>query len=210
MEMTDHCEHVWVRMTGYGLAVVPTRGFVAVAEHGAVPWVDIELRSGEFARVLPHEGGFKSQLDPATTKSVYDVAGIVAIDSPARWTVQTSRYRCDWPPGLRLRSTAFPADSCAFEFFTDDELMIWVQTPQRIPALHDMGGTGQSLVGMDAQSTMPSVWFSYSMQCRPWLQRHSIINLGGSRCVLSLQCPADMKGKALEHVVFLEASFGAG
>lgn len=192
-------------MTGYGLAVVPARGFVAVAEHGAVSWLDIELCSGEFARILPHEGGFKSQLDPVTTKSVYDVAGIEALDSPARWAVQTSLYRCDWPPGLRLRSTAFPADSCAFEFFTDDELMIWVQTPQHIPALMEMRAPDQFLMEMDDQSITPSVWFSYSQQSRPWLQRHSIIDLGGAKCVLSLQCPAGMRRKALEHVVFLEA-----
>ena len=167
-EMTDNCHHAWVRLVGYDLAIVPAQAFVAWAENGPAARVDIGLSSGAFAQIIPHEGGYKSKLDLTTTSSVYDVAQIELLTAPARWAVQTSIYRCDWPAGGKLRSIVAPSAPWPFDFFTENGLLIWVQNPRQIPVLQDMAAPGQSLIEMNERNSAPSVLLSYLVQSQPW------------------------------------------
>src|SRR5205085_9281107 len=123
-------QHVYARLAGYHLAVIPQAPFRIQRTEGQAPAIDVEYFASSgtlFARLIPHEGGYKSKLDQYT-KSLYDVLDVE--DGPeGEWQIQTSAFTCAWPNGYTLCSTHFPENPVPFNLFGPNNEAITVQCP---------------------------------------------------------------------------------
>ena len=189
MSTENSHEHDLVRITGFDIAVIPAGRFTASATTGHENCVGIELSNGAFAEVIAYDGGFRSRIDRATTSSVYDVARIESLASAPLWKVQTSLFEVDWPRGFKLRSCDYPASPSPFEFFTDNEVLLFIQNPRMIPSLSSMRACDQKVLEIDELGKRPSILLGYRRSWSRWQQRHSVLSVGNHRVVLTSQYP---------------------
>ena len=201
----DH-QHSLVRIIGFDLAITPMAAFCASATIGIESYLSLELADGAFAEIIARDGGFRSRIDPSTTSSVYDVAKIESSASKSKWEVQTSIYTVEWPMGLKLRSCDYPSSSSPFEFYYENRVLLFIQNPQAFPSLPDMCAPGQSIVELDDSGDKPSVLLSYRRSWQRWQQRHSVLNVGRHRLVLTAQYPLTEKNLAQDAIRELEST----
>lgn len=182
-------EHDLVRIAGFDLAITPVGKFTATATTGEENCAGLELSNGAFAEIIPSDGGFRSRIDRATTSSVYDVARIELLASSPLWKVQTSLFEVDWPRGFKLRSCDYPASPSPFEFYTNNEVLLFIQNPRLIPSLLSMCAPDQKVLEIDELGRSPSILLGYRRSWSRWQQRHSILSVGNHRVVLTSQYP---------------------
>ena len=193
----DH-QHNLVRIIGFDLAITPVGAFCASAKIGGENLVGVELSNGAFAEVIASGGGFRSRIDAATTSTVYDVANIESISCEPSWKVQTSLFELEWPSGFKLRSCDYPAAPSPFEFFSENQVLLFIQNPKSLPSLPNMCAPGQSIVELNESSDRPSILLSYRRNWQRWQQRHCILSVGDHRFVLTSQFPLTEKTLAIE------------
>lgn len=184
-----HQQHVWVRLSGYGLTVLPATSFSAARSDGEPSSLDVELADGKFGRIIPDAGGYRSKIDRATTQSLHEVVSIGQSDRAGRWRIETILFGVDWPPGLVLRSDGIEP----FELWNDEELLFYAQSVKQRPDLADLCGPGQTVVEQLPGATVPSILLSYVHDYLPWMQRHSVFSDGKRHVVVSAQFPEKVR-----------------
>lgn len=197
-------QHAFVRVAGFNLVILPWDLFTGKVVNDC--HLDIELKSGKFARIIPDNGGYQSKVDSSTTKSLHEVVEIGALATPLKWEIQTSLFACDWPAGLTLITSAFPENPALFDLCSGNGLMISVQTPRNIPSLSGMCAAHQTIVHMEPGAAHPFVLLSYCHAGEDWMQRHSIATVGMQKVILSAQCPAALWSESIHTVEQFEAS----
>ena len=165
--MNEQCsEHVWVRLSGFGLKVLPMKSFRASYSDQEPRCLDVELADGRFARIIPDNGGCKSKIDRSTTASLFEVVEMGQGVDLDRWWIETKLYSIDWPAGLTLHSD----DIAPIELANDDGVLCYAQSLKGNPALHTLRGHGQGIIEQSSNDGVPSVLLSYEHDDAHWRQ----------------------------------------
>ena len=202
--------HIYIRISGFGLSLLPFTPFRAGRSEEAPTSLDIIhfASTGEkFARVIPDgSGGFTSKLDQ-NTPSLYDVVEISAGTALPKWTLETSEFTCDWPADYEIASTSFPRESTIIDLIGSNQQQIFIQSAQKVPALRRMPARGQRIQSLDEATG--SIELHYTHQDDPWYQRHQIVRFGSGALIVSCQAPEPLAsstgaaaGSVAESIIF--------
>lgn len=186
-------QHVYARIVGFGLAVMPRAPFRAGYADEPVMAIDVEHHSERgplFARVIPNGGEYKSKVDQHT-ESVFDVVEIEDGPDTEDWRIETSVFTCCWPHGYMLCSNSFPDDPGPFDLVGVHDELIYVQKPKVMPDVEEMCGPDQTV--LDVQRGEDSEWIEleYVHEGVLWRQRHEVVTMEGERFVVTMQAPVE-------------------
>lgn len=192
-------QHVYARIVGFGLAVMPRAPFRAGYADEPATAIDVEHHSEKgvlFARVIPDGAGYKSKVDQHT-KSVLDVVDIEDGPDTHNWRIETSVFTSCWPHGYMLCSNNFPDDPGPFDLVGVHDELIYVQKPKVMPDVEEMCGADQTV--LDVQRGEDSEWIEleYVHEGVSWRQRHEVITLRDQRFVVTMQAPAECAEQAV-------------
>ncbi|MCA9038574.1 MAG: hypothetical protein KDA91_25790, partial [Planctomycetaceae bacterium] len=110
-------QHVYARLTGFGLAVIPQAPFRIQYAPGDGDAIDVQHQSPQgqrFARLIPDQGGYKSKIDQYTD-SLYEVLDVEKGPDTDQWRIETTIFTVAWPRGYVLCSNNFPQDPGPFD-----------------------------------------------------------------------------------------------
>jgi hypothetical protein len=178
--------HVYVAASGFGLRVIPKSPPYRFALSAAQAHLDVERHDGRswlFARVIPHDGGYQSNL-AEHTGSLADVVDVVVGPQWNQWWLDTSVYRVPLPAGWTATSADGPSK---FDLAGPGGALIFVQTPSRLPALSDMRTPDQRIVSTGADAHSEWVDLAYVHDGTEWRQRHHLRRLDDVNIVLTAQ-----------------------
>jgi hypothetical protein len=178
--------HVYVRLNGWGLQVVPAGDFETEWNEEARN-LDMKLYDGRFAQIHVDGAGYRSKLDPRTTKSLGDVVDIHPGETGRYWRVETGLYRFVWPAGYRIACRADQAPMIAVDLLGRNNECIFIQNPRTMPALGQMAGPGQSI--LDQDDADHSILLGYLLDGVDWRQRHTMVTVGSRDLAVSGQSP---------------------
>ncbi len=184
-------QHVYTRLGGFRLTVIPRAPFRIERTESVHDAVDVSYHSPRgrlFARLIPHEGGYKSQIDQHTA-SLYDVLDVEPGPDLDDWRLKTSVFTCAWPRGYVLGSNNFPHDPSPFDLVGKNHEMISIQQPRNMPALEAMCGPNQTIEHIEKSAEGEWIDVEYSHNGDEWMQRHQIVAAEDLRFVVSLQAP---------------------
>lgn len=184
-------QHVYTRLAGFQLTVIPRAPFRIERTDAAPDALDVHYRSPEgplFARLIPHEGGYKSKLDQ-NTASLYEVLDVDLGPSLDDWRLETSIFSCAWPRGFGLFSNRFPQDPGPFDLLGDNREMIFIQKPRKLPALEDMCAPNQKVEQFEKTAEAEWIELAYSHEGLDWIQRYEIVRLNDVGLVVTMQSP---------------------
>jgi hypothetical protein len=198
-------QHVYIRLAGHHLLVMPQAPFRIQRTEGEPTALDVEYFATEeprFARLIPHEGGYQSKVDQHTT-SLNDVLDVASGPPLTDWEIQTSVFCCAWPLGYALCSTNFPADPGPFDLVGPNGELIFVQSPAHAPALDQMVAPGQQIVRIEHGQW---VELSYAHDGETWLQRHQIMRLLNRPFVITMQAPHEHAKTTIDATLQIAAT----
>jgi hypothetical protein len=182
-------EHVYVRLTGYGVAVVPMPGFMLARVSAS----DLPLRvaSDTASAVLSDPSRAASEL-----QGVADVA-----PDPAQggWVLDTGVFSAAWPVGYTVHHD--PSGPPGFYLLNGSDAFMFAQGPYITSAmlpLESMTAPGQVISDVTREGRIARVTLTYEHEGKVWLQRHHVIALDASiSLVVTLQAPAETAIAAL-------------
>jgi hypothetical protein len=167
--------HVYVRLNGWGIQVLPAGDFNAAWDEEAEN-LDLELPDGRFARIHVDGAGYQSKINTRTTKSLNEVAEIRLGEAVRYWRVETGLYRFAWPVGYRISCRADQVPTIAVDLLGRNDECIFIQNPRAMPPLGQMVGPGQSILDQDEAAR--SILLGYPMDGADWRQRHTKVSVG--------------------------------
>jgi hypothetical protein len=182
--------HVYVTASGFGLRVIPNGVPYRFALGPDPTHLIVECSVRDIwltARVMPHDGDFKSEIG-AHTKSLADIADVIAGRADAIWWLETSVYRVPLPAGWTAVSAG---DSPVFDLVTPDGSIVFIQTPQRLGAVADLHGPDQRVAATGADDSSEWVDLHYHHEGEEWLQRHHVRRVNGVNIVVTAQARPD-------------------
>lgn len=192
--------HSWIRLCGYRLAVIPFSPFRAWRLAGS-ELIEIEkTNDGKFVQVIPDAGGYKSKVDQATTRSLFDVVSIESSAYTGEWRVEATSFTSSWPPGFDLYSS----NSEPMSFWASDGRAIFVQFAPGDFVLKnarpDLRATDEGILANN-----PWIEYEYAIDGRSYVPRHVLVSLEGvGRICVTLQAPTQVRAagtSALEGTV---------
>jgi hypothetical protein len=188
--------HVYVAASGFGLRVVPVRPPYRFRLSAIPSELDVERSdSGSwlFARVIPHEGGYRSRI-AEHTPSLAAVLDVLSGPQSNEWWLDTSVYRVPLPVGWTAFSATGP---CLFDLVSSNGAVIFIQTPARVPELSAMCAPGQRVVATGGDGASDWIDLRYIHEGIEWHQRHRVRRCGTTDIVVTAQAPAEaMAGTA--------------
>jgi len=182
-------EHVYARLVGYGLAIVPRAPFTL--ERLGPSDLPIRVTHGQTSAVLatPSHG-------PSDLSNVADVAPGPTDDF---WSIETSPFEAVWPQGFTVHHD--PSGPPGFYLQSAAQALVFAQGPYpqaKIPALERMAAPGQALCQVHITGLVQWVHLSYSIGAVPWVQRHHVVPLGSEyRVIVTFQAPEAVSAPAL-------------
>jgi len=189
--------HVYVSASGFGLRVIPKSAPYRFALASVPAHLDVGRRVGQswlFARVIPVEGGYRSQL-AEDTASLADVLDVEIGPASSGWWLDTSVYRVPLPAGWTAVSADGPG---VFDLVGPDHSLIFIQTPARIGNVSDLRTSDQVIASTGADAQSEWVHLRYSHDGAEWHQRHHVRRLGGIAVVVTAQARVEAMPGALE------------
>jgi hypothetical protein len=125
--------HVFARLTGHGLALVP---------HW--PYTFERLDAGSDAVEVTHwrdDGPARAIVDPADAHAVPGIVDVVPGPDHPFWVIETSNFDVAWPSGFSIESTADP-----YCLAGEGETSITVQGPVHVADPDKLVGAGQTVI----------------------------------------------------------------
>lgn len=193
-------QHVYARIVGFKLAVIPRAPFRIMAAYDPPNAIDVEYFSPNgdlFARVIPSDGGYKSKIDQYT-RSLNDVLEIDSGPDTDDWRIETSVFTCDWPRDYALCSNNFPIDPAPFDLLGPNREMIYIQHSEVVPDIETMRAPYQSVISIERSHESTSMDLAYDYDGIEWRQRHEIMQNEGRRFVVTMQAPLPFAKHATE------------
>lgn len=187
--MADH-NHVFTRVSGFGLTVVPFAPFRMAQGIAGPSTLDVSYFAAEgeiFARVLPDGKGDYSSKKDQNTASLYDVVEISYYESLAPWRIETSVFWCDWPASYDLLSTRFPAEATIVDLVGENGEGIYIQSSQQTLILKEMAAPGQRVINLDENAAL--IDLEYWHEGQVWFQRHQLAPFPIHPLLVSVQAP---------------------
>ncbi len=181
--------HVFTVASGFGLRLVPKTAPYRFALSPTPPAIDVERAAGErwlFARVVPEQGGYWSQLDEHTP-SLAEVVDVTAGPDWGEWWAETSQFRIPLLPGWTLQATDEPNAPGVVDLLGPLGMLIYVQTPAHLPVLTDAAAPGQQVVASGDGPRSQWVELRYVHGGEPWAQRHDLMRVGSRNLVVTAQ-----------------------
>lgn len=182
-------QHVFVRISGFRLTVVPRAPFRIERAASTPGTVQVEHDSPQgrlTALLVPKDGGYTSKLSQSTAAlgDVLDVTSGLDLDE---WRIETTLYACRWPTGYVLCSNAYPRDPAPFDLVGANGEIIFVQNPQRMPVLEEMCAPGQTVKRIEKSDRSQWIELEYQHDDRMWVQRHEVLALSGHQMAVTMQ-----------------------
>ncbi len=181
--------HVFTVASGFGLRLIPKTAPYRFALSPTPPAIDVERAVGErwlFARVVPEQGSYRSQLDEHTP-SLAEVVDVEAGPDWGEWWAETSRFRLPLLPGWTLQATDEPNAPSVFDLLGPQGMLIYVQTPAHPPVLADVAAPDQRVVTSGEGPRSQWVELRYVHGGEPWAQRHDLMRIGSGHLVVTAQ-----------------------
>ena len=182
-------QHVFARVAGFQLTVVPRAPF-RIRHAGSPPnAIDIEYHSPNgqlFARLIPHDGGYKSKIDQHT-ESLFDVLDVETGPDINHWRIETTIFTCCWPLGYALCSNNFPNDPGPFDLVGPNNEMIYIQHPNNLPDVAELCAPDQTVVNIKRNAESEWIDLEYDHAGLKWRQRHEVITLLDRRVAVTMQ-----------------------
>jgi hypothetical protein len=182
-------EHVYARVTGYDLTIVPRPPYTF--ERLGPSDLPIRVTHGTAGAVLATPSRGASELS--------GVADVEPGPPHERWTIETTAFEAVWPDGFTLHSD--PSGPPGFYLLTATQAMAFAQGPYlraQLPALQQMVGPGQTLCEVHTAGPVPWVHLTYEHERAAWIQRHHVVALGPEHCIIiTLQSPQQLASSAL-------------
>jgi len=209
--MSKDCEtsgHCFVRVTGYGLAILPYQSYAIVRSKAeGPPALDI-TQGSRFARVISDNGGYRSLLDQNTT-SLFDVCEIESAENEDDWRLETSRYDLALPEGATLHSTDFPNDPLLFTLVTADDHIFYTQNAPDEFSPSRLCAADQEFLLEGLSDGHRYLDYQYSHDGLGYRQRHLLVEppLGGVGVVFTAQALSATFEQATRELNTLVATF---
>jgi len=199
-EETTMTQHVYARIAGFGLVVMPRAPFRARHADDPAMAIDVEHDSPQgrlFARVIPDNGGYQSKIDQHT-ESLNDVLDVEAGPDAHDWRIETSVFTCCWPRGYLLCSNNFPEDPGPFDLVGIHNELIYIQKPKTMPDVETMCGPNQKILNVQRHAESEWIELEYEHEGTPWRQRHEVVTLLGQRFAVTMQTPLSFARDAVD------------
>jgi hypothetical protein len=187
--MRSSVHHVYARLSGYGLRLVPVWPYSFVRAGDGTDDVVVTRWDGNTAHTVT-----VSAVGPNET-----VEGIAEVlDGPVEkeWRIETTPYSVLWPKGFEIHCQ--PAgDSTPFYLHGPGGALIYPQgplAPERVPA--DLAAPGQQVVERRSEPGLGVVELAYEHDGAAWWQAHHLVSMGTQVVVITGQAPATHAGEA--------------
>lgn len=184
-------QHVFARVAGFKLTIIPRAPYRLRYAEASPNAIDVEHFSPggrRFARLIPDNGGYQSQVDQQT-RSLFDVLDVEPGPDLNQWQIETTVYTCDWPRGYALGSTRYPEDPAPFDLIGSHRELIYIQHPRRLPDVAQMVAPNQVVVAIERTPDRESIDLEYEHDGIPWRQRHEVVSIADDRFVVTMQSP---------------------
>jgi hypothetical protein len=187
--------HVFARLTGFGLTLVPIWPYDFKRAAHAPDAVTVTHWAGETAQTATVTATAEA---PAITLTGVDAVEQVVdvFEGPDErvWRIETSPYSVEWPEGFEIGSPPEGDNSSPFHLWGPDRSLIYPQGPlnrDRIPALTELAGPGQTILDQQSGSCFDTVDLAYRHEGVDWRQSHHLVPFGESRVlIVTAQSPA--------------------
>ena len=172
-------EHLWVRVGGFGRAVLPRRA----------PF-DLSIDPANSHRLIVRVGDSEEVVDPNSWSSMTSVD--IVEDGPAGpWRLQTSAFELRFPPSLRLVSSADPSTPPGFDLLGANGECFYFIGPTRSPRWQtpaSLVAEGESLEHHQLEPL--GVTVAYRVDGEPWWQVRRVAEVSPTSQLLAvLQVP---------------------
>jgi len=188
--------HVFARITGFGLIVVPvwpSRVDLVTTDPAALrisaasgidgqPRLAAVVRGGETAVADLGEG----------VESLAQLAEVTRGPDSREWRIETPVYSIGWPEGFAVEPPADTGGSL-FDLHGADGMLIWLQGPfdrRDLPPVNELAAPGQQLTGVHSGTDLEAVELAYEHDGEDWNQRHYLIPFAEQVLVVTAQAPA--------------------
>ena len=181
--------HVYARLSGFGWTLIPFAPFrfERVPHRPQLLLVEHQSPAGPKRAKLDF-----AESDPtielgAGTNRLEEVLEFTEGPESDHWRIETTVYSVRWPDAFAVQSSPEPP---GFDLVGPNGTLVFIQgpfDPERLPALSDMVGTGQSI------HNIGSSWveLSYLDGSVAWRQTHRLIAFGSDVVVVSSQAPVE-------------------
>ncbi len=204
-------QHVYARLAGFGLIVVPRAPFEIRQAAESAGQLRVEYRPGNgkpmVVQLIPGEDGYQSKLCE-NTQSLFDVVDVKAGPAINQWRIETTVFTCCWPGGFALCSNR-PGDPGPFDLIGQRGEMIWIQQPRRIPDVADLCAENQAVINIERGDAWDAIDLQYDHDEQSWRQRHIVVSLQDRRIAVTMQSPAEFADEATAAANKLAASLTA-
>lgn len=181
-----HVGHVFVRLSGYTVRLVPYWPY-------RFAHVDADPRAVEVTRWTA-TGLATAVVDATHASPVADVVDILDGPSTGSWRIETSVFTALWPDEFTIESSQDAADPTAFYLLSAGQAVIFPQGPlpaERVPSPADLVAVGQTLVDRWRVGGIEVVELEYQHEAERWWQSHWLIPHGDQHVlILTAQAPA--------------------
>ncbi len=190
--------HVYVRIVGYGLAIIPIPG-VRIAQAPETP-------GG--LRFTPEDADQPTHLlNPVAAvsepQSLDGVCKVSPLQSPPEWRLQTSAYSCAWPPSFSLVAAADSQGPSLFDLLGPEDVLLYFQGPfadSALPSPEDMAAPEQTFAGVEESQGRQIVTLSYRHNGSPWTMLHVLSPwTDGHTMILTAQFPEE-QSEPIRHL----------
>ncbi|GIE91935.1 hypothetical protein [Actinoplanes regularis] len=150
--------HVFARLSGHGLVLVPHWPYTFERADAASDAVMVTNWRAD--------GPAKALVDPADAHGVPGVVDVEAGPDHPFWVIETSGFNAAWPPGFNVESTVDP-----YCLVGEHEASIFVQGPAHVPDPDAMIAPGQTVVARrEMDSGVRVVEAAYEHEGEAWWQ----------------------------------------
>jgi hypothetical protein len=188
--------HVFARITGFGLIVVPvwpSRVELVAADPAALRISTDAPIDGQPALSAVVRGGDTAVADLGEgVESLGELAEVLRGPDTREWRIETVVYSIGWPAGFAVEPPGDVGGSL-FDLHGPDGSLIWIQGPfdrRDLPAVVELAAPGQQLTGVHTGDDLEAVELSYEHDGEGWNQRHYLIPFAGEVLVVTAQAPA--------------------
>jgi hypothetical protein len=150
--------HVFARLTGHGLVLVPYWPYTFERPHAESDAVAV-------TNWRP-DGPVKTLVDPSDAHTVPGIVDVEPGPNHPFWVIETTGFKAAWPSGFSVESTVDP-----FCLVGEHDASIFVQGPVHIDAPDAMVAAGQTVLARRTSGPGVQVLeLGYEHEGQPWWQ----------------------------------------
>lgn len=187
--------HVFARLTGFGLTLVPIWPYNFKRSPHTPDSVTVTHWAGETAQTATVTGtGDVPAVVVTGVETADQVVDVLHGPDERVWRIETSPYSVKWPEGFEIESPP-EGDDSPFHLWGPDRSLIYPQGPlnrDRIPPLTELAGPGQTILAQQRLPAFDAVDLAYQHEGADWRQSHHLVPFSDDRVlIITAQAPAD-------------------